>query len=204
MPKATFFNLSEEKKDKIIKAARKEFSRVSLYESSISNIIKDAEIPRGSFYQYFEDKEDLFFTVLKEFKNTNEKMLKKFLKDTDGDLIEAFIFLYEYLLKSFKCEGNINFYRNVFLNMSHKMEQTLTPAIKKEKKCHRFNDIFKLIDITKLNIIDEEDTHLIFKILIKLTMSNVVESFSKQLTFEESMKSYKKLIYFVRNGICKK
>ena len=61
VPKPTFLNLSKEKQELLITAAKKEFSRVPLNGASISNIIKDAGIPRGSFYQYFEDKEDIFF-----------------------------------------------------------------------------------------------------------------------------------------------
>ena len=59
MPKETFLRLSEDKKEKILSAAKKEFSRVTLEEVSIKNIVEDAEIARGSFYQYFEDKEAL-------------------------------------------------------------------------------------------------------------------------------------------------
>lgn len=66
MPKQTFYNLSTEKQKKIIKSARKEFSRVPLAEASIQNIVQDADIARGSFYQYFEDKEDLFEYIVEE------------------------------------------------------------------------------------------------------------------------------------------
>lgn len=59
MPKETFVKLPEEKKDKIIKAAKKEFERVPFEQTSIKNIANEAEIARGSFYQYFESKEDL-------------------------------------------------------------------------------------------------------------------------------------------------
>lgn len=65
MPKETFLKLPEEKKDKIIKAAKKEFERVPLEQASIKNIVKDAEIARGSFYQYFESKEDLLRVYFK-------------------------------------------------------------------------------------------------------------------------------------------
>ena len=39
MPKQTFFNLKEDKKEKIEKALIKEFSRNSFEKASISNII---------------------------------------------------------------------------------------------------------------------------------------------------------------------
>ncbi|WP_225350832.1 TetR/AcrR family transcriptional regulator [Lacticaseibacillus camelliae] len=63
MPKPTFFRLAETKRKRLIKAAYDEFSRASFQDASISNIIKEAGIPRGSFYQYFEDKSDIFFLL---------------------------------------------------------------------------------------------------------------------------------------------
>ena len=50
MPKQTFFNLPEEKKQTLIAAAEIEFSKVPLMKASVANIIKIAGIPRGRFY----------------------------------------------------------------------------------------------------------------------------------------------------------
>ena len=65
MPKETFLKLPNEKKEKKIKAAQKEFERVPIEEVSIKNIVENAEIARGSFYQYFESKEDLLRFYIK-------------------------------------------------------------------------------------------------------------------------------------------
>lgn len=204
MPKQTFFNLPEDKKKKIINAARKEFSRVPIYEASISNIIKNANIPRGSFYQYFENKEDIFFLVLKDFRDMNERKFKKFLMDTNGDLIEAFILLYEQLLQFFTNEEDRNFFKNAFLNMNHRIEQNIAPWLRKENKRKHLDELVKLIDLSKLNITEQDDVFIIFKILTKLTMGNIVESFAKKLSFNESMQLYKKQIELIKNGIYKK
>ena len=56
MPKETFLKLPNEKK---------EFERVPIEEVSIKNIVENAEIARGSFYQYFESKEDLLRFYIK-------------------------------------------------------------------------------------------------------------------------------------------
>ena len=56
----TFDRLAEEKKERILQAARAEFLRNPYEKSSINRILADAEIPKGSFYQYFDDKSDLF------------------------------------------------------------------------------------------------------------------------------------------------
>lgn len=60
MPTETFLRLRPEKKDQIIRAAIDEFAVRTLEEANISNIVKAAGIARGSFYQYFQDKSDLF------------------------------------------------------------------------------------------------------------------------------------------------
>ena len=53
MPKQTFYNLEKDKKDRLIEACLEEFSSYTFTDSSINRIIKNAEISRGSFYQYF-------------------------------------------------------------------------------------------------------------------------------------------------------
>lgn len=64
MPKDTFFNLPEEKRQKIVEAAMLEFEEHSFDSASINQIISTAQISKGSFYQYFEDKRDLFKHII--------------------------------------------------------------------------------------------------------------------------------------------
>ena len=82
MPKDTFLNLSEDKKNKIINAAKKEYARVPIEEASIKNIVEEAEIARGSFYQYFESKEDLLKYILNSKAKNLEAFLKQSLQET--------------------------------------------------------------------------------------------------------------------------
>lgn len=64
MPKPTFFNLPELKRNRIIEAAIIEFSNNSYDLASINRVVEQSEISKGSFYQYFEDKEDLYVYLL--------------------------------------------------------------------------------------------------------------------------------------------
>ena len=65
MIKQTFYNLPETKRERIYQAIKTEFDRVPLDKISINSIIKEANISRGSFYQYFESKEDLLRVYFK-------------------------------------------------------------------------------------------------------------------------------------------
>ena len=65
MPNDTFFNLPDEKRDTIIDIAIDEFADNDYQNASISRIVERAGIAKGSFYQYFEDKQDLYLYLLK-------------------------------------------------------------------------------------------------------------------------------------------
>lgn len=64
MPKQTFFNLPEEKRQAIVDLAIDEFAGHSYQQASISRIVARAGIAKGSFYQYFEDKKDLYLYLI--------------------------------------------------------------------------------------------------------------------------------------------
>lgn len=64
MPKETFFNLPDDKRNLIISAAMDEFSKADYNTASINQICKKSNIPKGSFYQYFTDKLDLYVYIM--------------------------------------------------------------------------------------------------------------------------------------------
>lgn len=60
MPKPTFFNLPDHKRQRIIDLAIEEFAAHPYRQASISHIVARAGIAKGSLYQYFEDKLELY------------------------------------------------------------------------------------------------------------------------------------------------
>ena len=64
MPKKTFLNLPQEKQQRILETCKKEFEEKPLFQASVSDIVNTLGIARGSFYQYFENLEECFFTIL--------------------------------------------------------------------------------------------------------------------------------------------
>ena len=73
MCRETFRRLPEEKRTRFLDAAWGEFTRVGIEDVSINQIVQKAGVPRGSFYQYFSDKGDLF-TYLMERRQTQEQI----------------------------------------------------------------------------------------------------------------------------------
>ncbi len=64
MPNQTFFNLPDEKREQILQVAIDEFADNDYDSVSISRIVARAGIAKGSFYQYFVDKDDLYGYLL--------------------------------------------------------------------------------------------------------------------------------------------
>ena len=76
LPTKTYFNLSKEKRERIFNAAINEFARGSIQTASISNIVAEAGIPRGSIYQYFRNKEDIYVHVFETLRNQRAEYVK--------------------------------------------------------------------------------------------------------------------------------
>ncbi|MBU0903821.1 MAG: TetR family transcriptional regulator [Firmicutes bacterium] len=204
MPKQTFFNLPIEKRESLISAAMKEFSRVPLSEASIANIIKDAAIPRGSFYQYFEDKEDIFYFLLEEYSSTLNQRFRSILVKEDGDLIPTFIESYRMMLESIQNKEFRYFFKNAFLNMNYRIENTISKSISEEKRNSRFAEVAKLVNMDLLNIQHESELFHVVKIIRAVTFQNLIQVFALDLSMEESIKNYSLDLHLIKNGVYKK
>ena len=97
MPSDTFFRLPAPKRERLLRCARQEFSRVSYPDASINRIIHSAGIPRGSFYMYFEDKSDLFLYLMDRFVDAFIETVCQLLEEEEGDLFRAFQRLFDRL-----------------------------------------------------------------------------------------------------------
>ena len=89
MPSERFFKLSEDKQQRIIEASTDEFIASGMHDASINRIIKDADISRGSFYTYFEDKNDLFNFIFSTLKHSSASMILDEIEKKHGDVFEA-------------------------------------------------------------------------------------------------------------------
>src|SRR5690625_422970 len=157
MPRQTFFNLPEEKKQTLVKAGRREFSRVPLFEASIANIIKEAGIPRGSFYQYFDDKEDLYFYILNQHAEQKRLELILLLKNNNGDIFQSVTELFYTMLHKAEDENVRRFYRNVFLHLNFKTERAFLSNINYSGISKQYTEIKHLINSNDLNVDNDEE-----------------------------------------------
>jgi AcrR family transcriptional regulator len=203
MPTDTFFNLPVEKRERIIEAAIDEFSRYSFHKARVTAIADNAGIAKGSFYQYFEDKKDLYKYLMEIIA---EKKLSYINKD---------------MLMNREKYGFFQLLREVFLSGIRfaKENPRLVPIgemLVADKDLlselygeHRYlsSDFFKeLLEFgrEKGEIDPDADLDFLARMLSGLTYSLVDLVMEDGKIDMDDMEIYDKMLYFVENGIKKR
>ena len=112
MPRKRFDHLAPKEQNKLLRVATKHFARDGFERASLNAMLVEAGFSKGSFYYYFDDKDDLFATALenafdvlvaklpmpdlgaldaREFWPTVEKLVGKWARvfDESSDLVRA-------------------------------------------------------------------------------------------------------------------
>lgn len=98
MPSSTFFHLPAAKRKRLMDAVWQEFTSVSYMDASINKIIQAADISRGSFYQYFSGKQDVFTYILQIIMDAAQDLFQAQLTVHNNDLFAAMLGMYDTLL----------------------------------------------------------------------------------------------------------
>ena len=198
MPKSTFYNLSEDKKQKIQEAIKEEFSKHSANKVSISNIIEKAGIPRGSFYQYFEDKDDALKYIINKFIEVENKEIEELLIKNEGDIFQTSVDIFEYILgknsdkkERILCKNIIEELKNENTNMFEKFKAKDKFKIRKEN----------LINVENIRLESEEDLKYILKILSTVIRTEIINVMREKKTKEEAKKDLLKQIEILKRGM---
>lgn len=199
MPKETFYHLNVEKREKVEKALENEFGRTTFEKASISNIIKEAEIPRGSFYQYFEDKEDAIKYIMKKYILLEKGIMKKILEETKGNIFEASLKIFDYMTSKVQEGLKINFYKNIMQEL-RKNNINLFNHLEENEKIKEIN---KLIDTSILNIEEEKEVKYIMKIISTITRTAAINVYADNMSVNYVRNELKKQIEILKKGMAK-
>lgn len=194
MPKSTFFNLSEEKRKRIFNAAVKEFAARRFNEASINKIVKEAKIPWGSFYQYFNDKEDIYRYVYTEILRKKRDIVH------NTEIVDLNSDAFEICMQSVKASyewGKANpEYNNAGLLMDIDFSDVAV-----ELRTMANESLKKLIERDKQRdlIRPEVDTDLVVAMIATLI---VKEYFKTGYNKDLYLKKVNEIINIIKGGIC--
>ncbi|MBR3610016.1 MAG: TetR family transcriptional regulator [Oscillospiraceae bacterium] len=202
MPSQTFQNLSEEKKQRIFGAIYSELLRVPFPEMSINQIIKNAGIPRGSFYQYFENKDDAFDYFVEESSKKMKECIFNKISSFRGDIFELAETIFDELAKTgaeqfrFEIVDHVMPYVDVkkvdpFTNLAEYMDE-------KQKI-----DVYSSLGIGNLNIKSEEELIDIIGIIEALFQNAIPRIISGSENTEKVTAAFKRKLAIIRKATVK-
>ncbi|MFR5600842.1 MAG: TetR family transcriptional regulator [Lachnospiraceae bacterium] len=203
MPSQRFYRLPEEKQLAIRDAAIQEFLRVPFEKVSINKIIQAANISRGSFYTYFEDKRDVIRYIFQDVKERAQKVCEDSLERTTGDYWTMVEDLYEHLTQYFLENQLMQLFRNTLVYTG---SEDFFPCPEHKKKLVEGDDsdqiFFNRLDQSGMKIRSLEE----FRPLHGLCMTSIAVSMS-QLYVSPGERAYisqlfHKKLEMIRYGVC--
>lgn len=200
MIKKTFYNLPEEKQQRVIDAIMHEFASSTTEKVSINRIVKTAGISRGSFYQYFDDKVDLVEVLTKSFIDLSIDQAYKALKDSNGDIFYTYEMMFEIISDFAKNSKQKVILKNLLKNLR------ANDDLISEYLMHRFSGFAELIELTKhfnrdnLKYRNEEDVEALNQILTQVLKNAIFNYFVKGNDYEGVKRSYLRKLEIIKSG----
>ena len=201
MPTKRFLNLPSEKRERVIQAAIYEFSGKGIDETDIAAVVKRAGIPRGSFYQYFSDKDDLIIYAIEKIKVEKLKYCK------DGVNIRGKVSFIDYYYNLFiralefaqKNPEYLSIGASLVVSKSKRIQQYISEN--KQKLCQYYKSLIeneKKLGLIRKDVSSESITHMI----MNMTSDSVVKLvYEGQQNMSDIKKVFEEIFKIIKQGL---
>jgi TetR/AcrR family fatty acid metabolism transcriptional regulator len=186
------------REQQILQAATEVFGRSSFDDASVSEIARRAGVAEGTIYQYFRNKQDLFFSIPREKTKAFSEQLNLHLEGvTDPrEKIRKFVWYYLYFFKT-----NPDYARSLMLEMRISRDFTRS---KSYKGVRRFTkqalDIFR--EGQQQGVIRPDITIYLSRHLLLGILEHVVTRWLLKGEREDILKYHEQVSDLVLNGVC--
>jgi TetR/AcrR family transcriptional regulator len=144
-----FLNLDEEKQDRIINAAIKEFAQKGFDNASTNEIVKEAGISKGLLFHYFQNKKLLYLFL---YEHMLQIFLDRMLERINWDEKDIFIRYRQIAILKFELfqiyPDMFNFIKSIYSEASPNVKMDLNHK-GKELFESSFSKLFSDIDLSK-------------------------------------------------------
>lgn len=202
LPSETFHKLPVEKRNSILNAIKKEFSRVPIEEISVNRIVEESKIAKGSFYQYFKDKNDAIIYILKEFIYSKKQEIKRIIKVNNGDVFKSAIIVFDSIVSDKQDSEDINFIKNAVHGIASKGINLMDI---KDETCIESCDIsiLECIDISRYNINGMKEIKAMLELIIRSLGTAVIGALNNIDKYEELKKELVLQLKIIQRGVMK-
>lgn len=202
MPKNTYYNLSDDKRDRIFNAGVLEFSYHDRYEASVNTIVRIANISKGSFYQYFENKDEFFWYIVTEIIFGSVESYETILKKHDGDFLQTEEEVFLSLLDLFDDTK----YRNLLSNVYRTSYMELQTRIRNKSTTIYFDmyDVLMKFGFKGYDIKSKDDFLVAYEITRNVSNQMIMTMISENLSKTRTKTLYERHMYYITNGLKKR
>ena len=186
------------REQQILQAAIEVFGRSSFDDASVSEIARKAGVAEGTIYQYFRNKQDLFFAIPREKTKAFSGQLDLHLEGvTDArDKIRKFIWYYLYFFKT-----NPDYARSLMLEM--RVSRDFRKS-KSHKGVRRFTK--QALDIIKegqeQGVVRRDIDMYLSRHLLLGILEHVVTRWLLKGERDDILKCHEQVSDLVLNGVC--
>lgn len=182
MIKKTFLNLPTEKRGRIIREVKKEFAEHPVEKISINRIIQRANISRGSFYQYFDDKADLVTVVTGEFSDYMYNVISGSMEKSGDDVFQLPIDMFNGIMNFVQRGNNFAIYKNLFANIKANGSDLSEyfSCLSKEK----LQNLTEIINKSQKNV-NEKEAQALKEILFLISRGAIFDVFARGKDIKE-------------------
>lgn len=200
MIKRTFYNLPEQKRQRIIDAIVEEFSSSSTEKVSINRIVKAANISRGSFYQYFDDKVDLVEVLTKSFVDLSIEGANKALEYSNGDIFYTYEKLFEIITNFAQDKTQKVILKNLLRSLRANDDLVSEYLLNRFNGFEELNKIAKQYNTDNLKFKSSEDVEYLSQILTQLLKNAIFNYFVIDADYQTVKKTFLRKLEIVKSG----
>lgn len=202
MPTERFYRLAAEKQSAIWRAAFDEFASEPFEKASINRIIQTADISRGSFYTYFEDKKDLLHWMFSDVIAQVRTFLEQEVDATGGDVFRMLERFFELAVRACGQDDWFSFSHNVMSSVNPEEAISKIGMTEQGESDNIVQYLYKKVDLGGFRSQSLDDFRIFMETAAAAMMISM-RQFYEGMPLERVVSDYRKKLRFLKYGVCK-
>ena len=197
MPKSTFLNLPNEKKQRLIEILLENFSARHISQVKVADIVEDMAMSRGAFYKYFEDLEDAYTYKIQYYSIQIHRDILKYISQNKQDFFQG---IENYLAWCSELEQKSSYWQAIrFLTRSD--DFTNHQRTKPSAESGRLKEWFKLLKANGFHITSEEEAISFLYFVMDLVINSLTDYIANDWTTDELLQDYRYKVKWLQKGL---
>ena len=197
MPKSTFLNLPNEKKQRLIEILLENFSARHISQVKVADIVEDMAMSRGAFYKYFEDLEDAYTYTIQYYSIQIHQDILKYISQNKQDFFQG---IENYLAWCSELEQKSSYWQAIrFLTRSD--DFTNHQRTKPSAESGRLKEWFKLLKANGFHITSEEEAISFLYFVMDLVINSLTDYIANDWTTDELLQDYRYKVKWLQRGL---